>query len=153
MSNIVKVGDEKQLFIDDRWFFTQHGLTLRVNAPVKSKRVLLAEKPWESKGVHAYGTILEHDGVYKMWYDAIGFIAGEPPHERSLCYATSRDGLKWEKPRLGIVELGGSRANNAVLTYDGSSEPAGVIRDAGQNVPKDERYKMINLAVRPAKAY
>jgi hypothetical protein len=38
-------------------------------------------------------------------------IMGQP---RILC-AMSRDGLKWEKPNLGLVEFEGSRANNLVL--------------------------------------
>lgn len=137
MSNIVKVGDEKQLFIDDRWFLTQRGVTLRVNAPVKSERVLLPEKPWESKGIHAYGTIMEHDGVYRMWYDAIGVIAGEPPHERSLCYATSRDGLHWERQNVGLFDWGGIRENNIVIPgFSGSVmlDPKG---------PDEHRFKAL----------
>jgi hypothetical protein len=31
-----------------------------------------------------------------------------------LCYATSKDGVTWEKPALGLVEFGGSKKNNIV---------------------------------------
>ena len=36
-----------------------------------------------------------------------------------LCYATSRDGVHWERPELGLVEFGGSKANNIVLATHG----------------------------------
>ena len=35
------------------------------------------------------------------------------------CYAVSRDGLHWERPRLGLVEHGGNRANNLLDFPDG----------------------------------
>ena len=38
-----------------------------------------------------------------------------------LCYATSRDGVHWEKPDLGKVEFNGSRSNN--ILPEGSRAP------------------------------
>jgi len=32
-----------------------------------------------------------------------------------MCYATSMDGIRWEKPSLGLVEFDGSKDNNIVL--------------------------------------
>src|SRR5262245_65762139 len=51
------------------------------------------------------------DGLFKMWY-----MAG---HCASTCYATSRDGLHWEKPILDVrpgtnVVLPGDRDSNTV---------------------------------------
>ena len=137
MKQIIDVGNQKQLFIDDRWFFKQRGMALRVNPPVKSERVILPRKPWESKGVHAYGTIIEHDGLFKLWYDAIGAIPGEPPHERCLCYATSRDGLHWERQNVNLFEWEGIRENNIVMPgFSGSVmlDPQG---------PDEHRFKAL----------
>jgi hypothetical protein len=64
--SVYDVGDKKQLFIDDRWFATQQGMRLVVNPPIKRERVMVPEEPWEAKGIHAYSTVLEHDGIYKM---------------------------------------------------------------------------------------
>ena len=58
----IDVGTEKQLFIDSRWFGTSHGMTLRVNPPIKAERVLTPEMPWESRGITPGGTILEYMG-------------------------------------------------------------------------------------------
>jgi hypothetical protein len=47
----INVETEKQLFIDNCWFETSHGMTLRVNPPIKVEQVLTAKMPWETKGI------------------------------------------------------------------------------------------------------
>ena len=49
------------------------------------------------------------DGEYRMWY--LG--QGEDRKRRS-CYAVSKDGFSWERPKLGLVEYSGSKQNNLV---------------------------------------
>ena len=56
----------------------------------------------------------------------------------ALCYATSRDGIAWDKPELGRVDYRGSRANNMVLR---GPHGAGVLKDARETDPS-RRYKM-----------
>ena len=66
------------------------------------------DKPWEGWGPYLYGTVLRDDGRLKMWYSCIGGDSG------FTCYAESSDGVKWDKPNLGIVDFKGSTANNIV---------------------------------------
>ncbi|MDE0220284.1 MAG: hypothetical protein OXJ90_13550, partial [Spirochaetaceae bacterium] len=63
---------------------------------------------------------------------------GPPDREMALCYATSRDGIAWQKPELGLVDYRGSRANNIVLR---GPHGAGVVKDAREADPA-RRYKM-----------
>ena len=59
----------------------------------------------------------EEDGIYKCWYSpfiidnsAKGIAVSMPlkkyeapeNREMAICYATSKDGIKWEKPNLGF---------------------------------------------------
>ena len=81
--------------------------------------ILVADRPWEAASV-GYACVI-YDGeekLYKMWYESRlnpGQLRG-PNLEQGRClYATSRDGLVWEKPILGIVESHGSRENNIVF--------------------------------------
>ncbi|MBM4438275.1 MAG: hypothetical protein FJ029_13870, partial [Actinobacteria bacterium] len=55
-------------------------------------------------------------GQWRMWYVSSGlFTAGVLRYAPNyLCYATSSDGLAWERPQLGLVEVAGSTANNIV---------------------------------------
>ena len=80
----------------------------------------------DSASVRYYGTVLQVDDSLHMWYFALGDLdvernkaplSGSEPTamgQGRLCYATSRDGVLWEKPELGIVEYNGSKANNLV---------------------------------------
>jgi len=133
----ITVGSRKQLFIDARFIQSSRGVRLTVNPPIKAERVLRPEKSWESKGIHAYSTVLEHEGGYRMWYDA--FAAGGHPYSRSICYATSRDGVHWERPEIGLFEWDGARRNNIVMPGTNGS----VMVDP--NGPDEHRFKALVL--------
>src|SRR5690606_16498741 len=57
--------------------------------------------------VYLYGSVLPktHQDGYRMWYHAWD-------REYLNLYATSKDGLKWDKPPLDIISYKGSSANN-----------------------------------------
>ena len=82
------------------------------------------------------GTIIydEEDRVFKFWY-GIG-IPGT--FEAMGGYAVSTDGITWEKPDLGLVEVDGSRSNNFIQT-DGFGS---VLKDPHDPDPS-RRYKMM----------
>ncbi|MGH8016938.1 MAG: hypothetical protein ACREIA_01395, partial [Opitutaceae bacterium] len=120
-----RIGSQKQLFIDDLLIESKSNVTLAVNPPVKTgERNIVAEHPWEDLAL-GYVNILEVGGTYRMWYGCDSFGKGarqeaeaEQENKRvvNLGYATSSDGIRWEKPVLGLVEFRGSRENNLVMT-------------------------------------
>ncbi|MCP4643523.1 MAG: hypothetical protein GY851_23950, partial [bacterium] len=112
------VGAQHQLFIDDSLIAANQGLERVVNQPAKHQAnpVLTYEKPWEGNCVIAWGSVLydETDKLFKFWYMVYKkFAKNDDPI--LVCYATSRDGLHWDKPDLGLVDYLGSTANNIVL--------------------------------------
>ena len=135
MDEAIDVGLQKQLFLDRRWLASSYGVRLCVNPPVKRERVLLADRPWENFGIHAYSTVLEDDGTYKLWYDAISRGFDVKPENRKICYATSADGVHWEKPSLRLFEWEGRKENNIVMPGCNGS----VMIDP--NGPDEHRYK------------
>ena len=63
-------------------------------------------------------------GAYRMWYDA------SPTQKGAICYANSTDGVRWEEPVLGLINVTGKggksgTANNCVVVANG----LGVYRD------------------------
>ena len=111
----IDVGRRKQLFIDDRFVADSAGVDLVMNpAQVRDEPVLVADRPWEAS-IAAYNTVIEDGGRYRMWYDFI------PPEDdpsgitRGVAYAESTDGVHWDKPEIGLVEIGGSKANSVVI--------------------------------------
>ena len=114
------VGTRPQLFVDDYLVAESQGLTERAHQMTKHPTpVLQAQAPWEQPDraglagpVNA--TYDADEGLFKLWYYARGtFTAGVLPGVPSFpCYATSRDGIHFERTELGVVEFDGSSANN-----------------------------------------
>ncbi len=64
--------------------------------------------------VYYWGTTIRvSDKDFRMWYMGIS-DRSEPQNGRGyyVCYATSRDGVKWTKPKLGLVKYDGTKDNN-----------------------------------------
>jgi hypothetical protein len=114
------------------------------------------DKPWEPRFDNLYANIIydKEAKLYKCWYSPfiIDSACNQTPHakrpsaryrprrrEMGVCYATSKDGIAWEKPDLGIVEFEGSKANNLVVR---GPHGAGVFKDA-HDKDASRRYKMI----------
>ena len=47
--------------------------------------------------VAGHGTVLHEDGLYKLWYHAIGDLDGIGDVDAIIAYATSPDGINWTK--------------------------------------------------------
>ena len=138
------IGTHKQLLIDGRFFQHSEGIELCMNPPVQDPEpVLIADQPWEEKGIGAYSTAFrESDGRFRLWYDALMDVGTPQESARRLCYAESEDGIQWEKPSLGLIPFRGSTKNNIIapLLERQSMQGATVYRD--EHAPADERYKL-----------
>lgn len=104
----------------------------------------------DSVQVGYYGSVIELDGEYRMWYLGGGsrdapWIKNFPGwHMEHVCYATSRDGITWSKPDLGLVEYGGSRHNNLVdLAGIRERVDAIVVIHEPQEPDPNRRFKMV----------
>lgn len=125
-----------QLFLDDYWV-QDSGRVERVwHQPRKyPDPVLAAEHPWERNCPVAYGTVLHHQGRFRMWY--CNWTRQVPPH---VAYAESDDGIHWCKPRLGIHEILGTKDNNVVLVAE---DPGCLIDDITViDDPQDKRWPL-----------
>lgn len=123
------------------------GVSQVLNNPVKyeGNPLVVGDRPWENwcVGTFGRGTILydEEDAVYKIWYGAYNERASAR-WMAIICYATSTDGVHWEKPELGVVEYEGSKKNNIVFTGESHALNVNVVKDQ-QDPDPNRRYKMI----------
>jgi hypothetical protein len=134
----VEVGNEAQLFIDDYVVASTSNLVRRINPLEKhdANPVLRPDQPWEERFAVPISAFYDADeGQYRMWYRP-----GQ--HKFNLGYATSRDGITWDKPALGLVEYQGSKANSQLAVKTG---PAwnGVIKDVRDPDPA-RLYKLLS---------
>ena len=169
----VRVGADKQLFIDDHVVETTEAISRVLNRPVKHPGgpVLRPERKWEGNFAAVSSVIYDpEDALFKMWYVPSRITAERPPglleeYESLLrasnyreeldlsCYAVSRDGIHWERPDLGLVEFEGSTRNNIMSDRSVRSEGGlynsgrapNAFRDSREQNP-DRRYKALGYA-------
>lgn len=118
-------------------------------------------KPWEARLDNVYPNVIydQEDGIFKCWYKSFIYDGlssrtplalrpdcsyGESEREEGLLYATSVDGILWEKPPLGIIDFEGSTGNNLVMRRATHGLHAGgVLKDPRDPEPA-RRYKFIH---------
>ncbi|MDB6169288.1 MAG: hypothetical protein JWM88_2152 [Verrucomicrobia bacterium] len=105
--------------------FDELAFPFRNNAEIRlytgqKPRLVLLPGPAGShdEAVLYYGTVIRIGDTFHMWYNGnYGPMRPLPGFEREKCvlaYATSKDGVHWEKPELNLVEFNGSKRNNIV---------------------------------------
>ena len=136
-------------------------LSLGIVKKHKANPLFGEDKQWEKRFDNLYGNVIydKEDKIYKCWYSpfivdrsAKGMTLKErdskkygpgPGREMAICYATSKDGIVWEKPELGLVEYKGNKANNIIWR---KPHGAGIFKDYHDSDP-NRRYKMIKQGV------
>jgi hypothetical protein len=132
-----------RLFIDDYYIAESGGLKRSFHPTRKhpDSPVISPKKPWElrtgAEGVATPAVIWDPDeNIYKMWYWAV--VGGLLD-----CYATSGDGVHWDKPSLGIQEFEGSTDNNLVAT-PGRLGPGSIMFLPDAPLGPESRYTMVS---------
>lgn len=103
----IRLNQVPLLFVDDSGIAAMRGLVRTIHpARTHPTPVVEPDRAWEGVRVYTYGSVHRDDvkGGYRLWYMA---------HSR-LLYATSADGITWDKPALGVHDYEGSRSNNIV---------------------------------------
>ena len=158
----IEVGRQKQLFVDDYVIDETHGVSRTLNQLTKyvGNPIMIPLYPWEGK-VSLYGTVWhDPDSGFRMWYQGYGGNA-VPPMAKDISdspwknfdaasllyvigYATSDNGIHWERSNLGLVDYRGSKNNNLVLS---DAAFANVIEDRRDPNP-DRLYKSLFFEAR-----
>jgi len=124
-------------------FYVPEGVALKPHrVAADPEPVLRSESPWENVMLGAYCTVLKDEGLYRCWYEPYYLDNGKLA-QREIAYAESDDGIAWRKPKLGLTEFNGSKANNLVdLGSRGWAHGQSVMKDPA--APPEARYKMVS---------
>lgn len=148
----------RTLFIDDQEIESTQNVERVVHRALKypGNPIIVGNKPWDAYRPQVYGTVL-HDkerSLFRMWYLAIPshVLSPDPEpivggfrrigHTTLVAYAESKDGYKWEKPNLGIVDFNGSKQNGLVNMGRDNTEGVSIVRQPDEPNPQ-RRYKAI----------
>ncbi|WP_395735860.1 M15 family metallopeptidase [Prosthecobacter sp.] len=146
--------ERKLLLLDSRVVEKVSNARLALGKPQKhpDNPLFQADKPWENSLNNLYPNVVwdEEARLFKLWYKCVladkEVIAKmdrpSTVHDVGwyLLYATSKDGVHWDKPELGIHLFAGSRANNIVAR---DCPNVGVFKDLHEADPA-QRYKMVS---------
>ena len=142
------LGSRRELFVDDFLIERLSGAELKMHRPVAQDVALVCDAPWEGN-TSAYFTLFADDDRFRMYYRGAHWdvAAKKEAHPEFTCYAESRDGLRWEKPKLGLFEFNGSKDNNIILTGTGTHCFA-AFKDGNPAAPPEARYKAVSAVFR-----
>ncbi|NIP27759.1 MAG: hypothetical protein GWN67_25095 [Phycisphaerae bacterium] len=141
------IGGQRQVFIDGRFVRQPQNVEFVVHRPRKTGQIVIAcERPWEQR-FGQYHSVLYENKTYHMWYTVYGGADSNAVPVRSIAYARSSDGINWEKPDLGLVEIYGTRKNNIVLGHGfggikGATHGCMVFIDP--LAPSDQRFRLVS---------
>ena len=135
------ISSKRQLFVDDYLIASADGLTREYHSPQKHPgNPIMVGLPWEGEAVIVLWVLRDEDtGKFRMWYGSRAYYVSAERGETRFptLYAESDNGIDWVRPKLGIIEYEGSKANNMVI--DGG-RIHGLFIDPDSPDP-DQRYK------------
>jgi hypothetical protein len=112
-----------ELFLDNHLLEVTPSVYRKLHPPKKHllNPVIRCERWCDGNNLQPYTTMYdEEDKLFKMWSRAgsdwkAGYVGGNAAY---MLYFTSKDGVHWEKPDLGVIEVDGRRDHNIVFCSD-----------------------------------
>jgi hypothetical protein len=108
---------QRQLFLDDHVISRMRNLRRTLHQPVKNpdSPIVRPENSWENLIVQTRNAPFwdPQAGLWKLYYLAFVRANGD---SHTSCMAVSKDGIRWEKRPLGLVEWQGSKQNNLITS-------------------------------------
>jgi hypothetical protein len=150
-SRAIDLGSRRELFVDDSLLQQLGGRAeLKLHHPTPREVAITFDQPWEGNA-SGYPTVFQDGDVYRMWYRGHRYILDDKPLRQAqtecVCYAESRDGIVWTKPKLGLWAWNGSKENNIIWMGDPAAHNFAPFKDTNPTCPPDERYKALGGTV------
>src|SRR5689334_19213202 len=114
------MASQTELFLDDHLIEMAASVTRRIHRPHKHllNPVIRPEAWWEANDMIPYATLYDEDEkLFKMWCrcgsdDPKRWVDGNAAF---TAYYTSKDGVHWERPKLGMFDFNGRQDHNVVF--------------------------------------
>lgn len=150
----IALGSRLELFVDDALIDRLAGASLKLHPPVRGEKVLEFDQPWEGSTC-GFFTVIEDNGLFRLYYrGSANNPRGDDRHTTetpmTVCYAESRDGINWIKPKLGLVEFRGSKDNN-IMWMGQEALAFAPFLDTNPATPPAERYKATAATLIPGR--
>lgn len=142
------IGSRWELFVDEYLVAQKSGVALKLHNPIKREIVLTTDQPWEGMTC-AYFSVIQDGGKVLMYYR--GSSGGSDHSDAQVtCVAESTDGIYFTRPKLGLIEAGGTKDNN-VIWRGVESHNFSPFLDTNPKTKPDERFKALGGVKQPGK--
>ncbi|HBJ83629.1 MAG TPA: hypothetical protein DDZ88_07130 [Verrucomicrobiales bacterium] len=137
-----------ELFVDEFLVAQKNGVTHKLHDPIKREIVLTTDQPWEGMTC-AYFSVIQDGKKVLMYYR--GSSGGSDHSDAQVtCVAESTDGIHFTRPKLGLIEAGGTKDNN-VIWRGVESHNFSPFLDTNPNSRPEERFKALGGVKQPGK--
>jgi hypothetical protein len=147
----IDLGSRRELFVDHALVERIDGKAeFRLHAPTAREVAIKYDQPWEGNA-SGYATIIHDNDIYRMVYRGHRYLVDDKRLRQAqsevVCYAESRDGIQWVKPKLGLFEWNGSKENNIIWLGGPETHNFAPFIDTNPNCRPDQPYKAIGGTV------
>ena len=150
----INIGSRREVMWDDHVIDAKATTASRVlHAPEYVGPVMTHDAPWEGDCSGYHNILLDRDekgDLLRMYYLGLSIHMVPPEQDEfsakgiRVCYAESRDGISWTKPKLGLRAFNGSTENNILMDESEVKwDNFMVFKDENPACPPDERYKAV----------
>ena len=148
------IGSRRELFTDGHLIHRLENARLVLHHPRPQEIAMRFERPWEGN-TSGYPTVMQDGEIFRMIYRGhrMTWESGRllMSHSPVVCYAESRDGVKWTKPNLRKFPLLGKMAKdvddplNNNIVWPGSSWSGTFVPflDSRPVCPPEEKFKAV----------
>jgi hypothetical protein len=134
---VLDIGSRRELFIDRHLIDALENVSLVLHEPREAPAMEEPADPME------YGTVIKDGDLFRLYTrDGRGAKFDGDVTEVTR-YCESRDGIRWTRPNLGLIEIDGSRDNNVILHEAPFCHNFSPMLDARPGVAPDERFKAL----------
>jgi len=144
--SIIDIASHRELFVDHHLIDRlDGGARLKLHPPKREEVVFQVEGPLENACSGVYNVLVEHEGRYLLYYRGhypLKNESGDASHQQTANVAISDDGIHFERPELGLYDLGDGGKNNVV--WQGiQSHNLVAFRDHNPSCAPDEGFKAV----------
>jgi hypothetical protein len=139
----LNLGTRLELFVDEALVESCQGARLQLHHPQFANLALRFDQPWEGCFV-GYPTVIQDGDTVHLYYRGVPRVDGTAPEV--TCYASSRDGVTFARPDLGLYPVEGGGPSNIIRRGEGQgTHNFTPFLDRRPGVPAAERFKALGL--------
>ena len=143
-SDSIDLADRRELFVDHHLIERLEGAQLRMHSPQRQEVVFQVQPPVENGASGVYSAPVAGDEQYLLYYRGrfpLRDGRDEAP-EQAATVAVSDDGIHFERPELGIHDLGDGGRNN-IIWRGNAGHNFMPFRDRNPDADPDKRFKAV----------